>query len=148
MQGEARRNYSVFMVQLLRLRQCTSHPFMLERTIKESWTLEDINELKSRLTRLKSTTTPKPFYEQCKLWVEQSEAKRKEARERGEEEDFMVPFGQGTFGHAFSMDKALKTLSEKELFKRVVCSSCADVPEKAVKTDVSLILSILKVSTY
>jgi hypothetical protein len=111
---------------------------MLERTIKESWTLEDVAELKSRLARLKATSTSKPFYEQCQLWVEQSEKRRKAARERGEEEDVMLPFGQGSFGHAFSMDKALKTLSEKELFQRVVCSTCADIPDKAVKTDVSL----------
>lgn len=52
------------MVQLLRLRQCTGHPFMLERTIKESWTLEDVNELQQKLARLKGDT--RPFYEQCK----------------------------------------------------------------------------------
>lgn len=37
---------------------------MLERTIKESWTLEDIQELQMKLARLKGDT--RPFYEQCK----------------------------------------------------------------------------------
>lgn len=147
--GEARRNYSIFMVQLLRLRQCTSHPFMLERTIKESWTLEDVAELKSRLSRLRrdsnSNSNPnRPFYEQCKVWVEDAELRRK-AAERGKEdnigemgisEDFEeLPFGQGDFGYQFSMQGALKTLSEKELFKRVTCSMCADMPVEAMKTD-------------
>lgn len=63
--GEARRNYGIFVVQLLRLRQCTSHPFMLEKTIRESWTLEDIEELKSKITRLGRNAAP--FYKQCKV---------------------------------------------------------------------------------
>jgi hypothetical protein len=124
---------------------------MLERTIKESWTLEDVAELRSRLKRLTNQTN-KPFYEQCQVWVQDAQARRDALRaaaeERGEEfvegmlgedgEDMEeLPFGQGDFGHRFSMDKALKTLSEKELFKRVVCSSCADVPQNAHKTDVS-----------
>jgi hypothetical protein len=82
---QAQRAYGVFMVQLLRLRQCTSHPFMLERTIKESWTLEDVSELKAKLSRLNGggdAMSRKPFYEQCKVWVEQSEKEREEKRER------------------------------------------------------------------
>jgi hypothetical protein len=53
------------MVQLLRLRQCTSHPFMLERTIKDCWTLEDVDEMKSKMKKLR--TTSRPFYEQCRI---------------------------------------------------------------------------------
>jgi hypothetical protein len=58
---------------------------MLERTIKESWTLEDVCELKAKLSRLSGggdTMSRKPFYEQCKVWVEQSEKEREEKRER------------------------------------------------------------------
>jgi hypothetical protein len=130
---------------------------MLERTIKESWTLEDVAELKSRLSRLRrdsnSNSNPnRPFYEQCKVWVEDAELRRK-AAERGKEdnigemgisEDFEeLPFGQGDFGYQFSMQGALKTLSEKELFKRVTCSICADMPVEAMKTDVSVSLASL-----
>jgi hypothetical protein len=57
---------------------------MLERTIKESWTLEDISELKAKLARLGGgdLMSRKPFYEQCKVWVEQSDKEREEKRER------------------------------------------------------------------
>jgi hypothetical protein len=58
---------------------------MLERTIKESWTLEDVSELKARLSRSGGGgdgMSRKPFYEQCKVWVEQSEKEREEKRER------------------------------------------------------------------
>jgi hypothetical protein len=117
---------------------------MLERTIKESWTLEDVAELKSGLSRLRrdsNSDSNRPFYEHCKVWVEDAELRRK-AVESGEEsigEDFEeLPFGQGDFGHQFSMKGALKTLSEKELFKRVTCSMCADMPLEPMKTDVSV----------
>jgi hypothetical protein len=100
--------------------------------------MEDVAELKSRLAKFNGKPH-KPFYEQCQLWVEQSAAQRAAAKERGEEEDIMLPFGQGNFGHKFTMDKALKTLSDKALFERVLCSACADVPVNAHKTDVRLI---------
>lgn len=132
--GEARSNYSAFMVQLLRLRQCTSHPFMLEKTIKESWTYEDVNELRTRLEGIKGGLK-RPFYTQCHLWVEKSEAERQAARDRGEE---MLPFGKGDYGHKFSFDKALSSLSDEQLFARVTCSLCSDLPASPVKTDVSL----------
>lgn len=124
---------------------------MLERTIKESWTLEDVTELQSRLLRMTHETN-KPFYQHCKVWVEDAEARRKaraEALESGKEvpdlgegdgEDMEeLPFGQGDFGYRFNMDKAIKTLSEKELYNRVVCSKCADFPENAHKTDVGVL---------
>ncbi|KAH7409732.1 SNF2 family N-terminal domain-containing protein [Cadophora sp. MPI-SDFR-AT-0126] len=133
--GEASRNYGVFMVQLLRLRQCTSHPFMLERTIKESWTMEDVQELKTRLAKL--NTANKPFYEQCELWVETSDAHGAEALARGEDapDDEMLPFGQSSFGHTFDMDRPLGTLDEGALYKRVTCSICSDFPTEPRKTD-------------
>ncbi|TVY39756.1 putative ATP-dependent helicase, partial [Lachnellula occidentalis] len=116
--GEVRRNYSVFMVQLLRLRQCTSHPFMLERTIKEAWTLEDVNELHDKFEKL-GAHGAKPFYEQTK----------------GEELGPLLPFGRGEYGRKFDMQKAFSGLSEAELHQRVNCGFCSDVPHEPMETD-------------
>ena len=110
---------------------------MLERTIKESWTAEDVAELNSKLTRLSANA--KPFYEQCKVWVEESEAEREAARARGEsvaEPGEVMPFGRSDFGRSFELDKALTTLSEKELYSRVTCSICSDVPIQPTQTSV------------
>jgi len=109
---------------------------MLERTIKESWTLEDVDELRTQLSRIKGGLK-RPFYTQCSLWVEKSEAERQAARDRGEE---MLPFGRGDYGHKFSFDEALGSLSDKELFARVTCGICSDVPAPPMRTDVSLSL--------
>lgn len=55
----------------------------------------------------------------------------------GEEGEEMLPFGRGEYGHAFNFTGAVGSLSEEQLFQRVVCGICADVPMAAVKTDVS-----------
>jgi len=113
---------------------------MLERTIKEAWTLEDVEELRSRLSRFAQAEKLQPFYEQTKVWVEQSEAERETAKARGEEvrePGMIIPFGRSDYGHSFNIDKALETLSEQEMFDRVVCGLCQDVPQVPMKTDVS-----------
>jgi len=122
---------------------------MLERTIRESWTSEDVHELQTRLKQRKKDQTP--FYDQCKIWVCQSEEERKkaqEAKERGEavpESLETMQFGRSDYGHKFRMDKALVTLGEKELYSRVVCCLCSDIPSVPTATDVRLFLSPLPI---
>lgn len=131
----AQRAYGVFFVQLLRLRQCTSHPFMLERTMKESWTTEDVEALRKELAKYSNSNVP--FYEQCKLWVSQSEEERAEARARGEEGAEAIPFGLSKFGESFQFDKALDSLNDEELYNRITCHICSDVPNQPIITSVS-----------
>lgn len=72
--------------------------------------------------------------------VETSQAQYDEALARGEAipDDQMLPFGQSSYGRTFDMDRALKTLNETELYNRVTCSLCSDIPNEPMKTDVSL----------
>ncbi|KAI9649741.1 hypothetical protein NHQ30_002322 [Ciborinia camelliae] len=130
--GTAQRAYGVFFVQLLRLRQCTSHPFMLERTMKESWTTEDVEFLRAELRKYQISNIP--FYEQCKLWVSQSEEERAAARARGERGAEAIPFGLSEFGESFQFDKALDSLNDEELYTRITCHICSDVPNQPVIT--------------
>ncbi|TGO53614.1 hypothetical protein BCON_0120g00110 [Botryotinia convoluta] len=133
--GTAQRAYGVFFVQLLRLRQCTSHPFMLERTMRESWTTEDVERLRKELGKFKDTNVA--FYEQCKLWVTESEEERAEAIARGEKGAEAIPFGLSKFGESFKFDSALDSLNEEELYTRITCHLCSDVPNEPVITDCS-----------
>jgi hypothetical protein len=108
---------------------------MLERTIKESWTLEDVDQLSRQLSRFSSSA--KPFYQQCKIWVAQSEAERKIARENGQgDSEKTKPFGISEFGSKFQFDKALDTLNHEELYSRITCNICSDVPANPVITSV------------
>jgi hypothetical protein len=46
-----------------------------------------------------------------------------------------MPFGQSVYGHSFSIDKPLKSISERELCDHVTCAICCDIPDKTMKTD-------------
>jgi hypothetical protein len=135
--------YAHIFVVLLRLRQCASHPFLLESTIKDSWTPEDVQRLKDGLAKLSDDHTP--FYDQCAAWVKQSEEERralKEAKKRGDaipERVEIMPFGSSDFGHCFAMGNALDSIGEEE----VVCGICGYVPHDPRKTSVSVQLYIL-----
>jgi len=48
-----------------------------------------------------------------------------------------MDFGRGNYGHHFDVDKVLSSLSEEQLFERVVCGICRDFPIGAMQTDVS-----------
>jgi len=48
-----------------------------------------------------------------------------------------MDFGRGSYGHHFDVDKVLSSLSEEQLFERVVCGICRDFPIGAMQTDVS-----------
>lgn len=73
-------------------------------------------------------------------WVEESEARRNTLRQQCQDipNDEMLPFGRSTYGLEFHMDKVLDSLDEVELFERVSCSICGDVPLTPMQTDVSV----------
>ena len=113
--------------------------------MRECWTSEDLEELVSRLSRLKNRDSP--FFAQCNAWVGQTEDQRRaanEARDRGEYVPDMsesMAFGKSNYGHSFDMDKALATLSEEDMFPRVICTLCSDIILiNPTKTDVCLFL--------
>jgi hypothetical protein len=47
-----------------------------------------------------------------------------------------MDFGRGNYGYHFDVDKVLSSLSEEQLFERVVCGICRDFPIGAMQTDV------------
>ncbi|KAG9232866.1 SNF2 family N-terminal domain-containing protein [Amylocarpus encephaloides] len=114
--GDKIRTYGMFMVQLLRLRQCTGHPYMLERVIKECWTQEDVAKAREKLTAL-GTTASEKFCARTKIWVEEAQA-------QGAGNNALGGFGKGLMGHSFSMEMAFETL---DIFC-IVCSDMATEP--------------------
>ena len=137
---------------------------MLEYTIKEAWTSADLKELKKKLSQLKVES--KPFYEQCKVWVNQSVQARTlaeaSAASGGElannelvtnimaNQDGSVPmrFGTGTYGHDFNMNKAFRTLNEKVLWSRETCRLCSDLPDRPHSTDCGHVFCHDCITTY
>lgn len=78
------------------------------------------------------------------MWAGDNEAERGAAIERGEEppECESMPFGLSNYGKKFEMSKALKTLSEEDLYSRVTCALCSDLPHQPMMTDVSFNFSL------
>ncbi|TDZ15639.1 DNA repair protein RAD5 [Colletotrichum orbiculare MAFF 240422] len=63
--GVAERRILCYLTMLLRLRQASTHPFLLESLIGENFTLEDLRKTMERLRELKDKKT---VYEQIGSW--------------------------------------------------------------------------------
>jgi hypothetical protein len=140
--GTAQGNYNNFMVQLLRLRQCTAHPFLLESTIRDILTPEDLKSLKNNLWDL--SKSKQPLYEQIQQWVQEGSAWRERPRDPDESETQEVqisggmPFGRSEFGKSFDMNRYLDAIDGPELMENVICKLCGDQPTNAQITNVSV----------
>ncbi|KAH0536030.1 hypothetical protein FGG08_007079 [Glutinoglossum americanum] len=130
-EGTAKRNYRTMVVKLLRLRQLTAHPFLLQQTIQDIFTLEDVRKLEARLNQAQQADG-RPLYEKVGRWVKERVLERQadgiDANEpQTEEESRARSFGKSDFGTSFSIYKYLNTLDEKEMLTRCVCRICHDV---------------------
>ncbi|KFY17587.1 hypothetical protein V492_00568 [Pseudogymnoascus sp. VKM F-4246] len=127
MEGTAEKNYGVYLTQLLRLRQAASHPFLLERCIKDLFDAEDLLALKRRLKRLKKDK--RPFYEQIEQWATKPSA--------GEpnQSTAKAAFGRSGFGNSFNFDGFLSEADHEKIYSRIICILCSDLPQDPVKTD-------------
>ena len=125
--GTAEKNYGVYLAQLLRLRQAASHPFLLEKCIKDLFNSEDLIALKKRLRFHKKDK--RPIYEQIEQWVSRS------ATSEPNQSSSKVPFGRSDFGKSFDFEKFLTDVDLQKLYARIVCIVCMGLPEDCVKTD-------------
>lgn len=125
--GTAEKNYGLYLTQLLRLRQAASHPFLLERCIKDLFDAEDLLALKERLQRLKKDK--RPIYEKIEQWFSKPPAG--ESNESGSS----VAFGRSDFGKKFNFEGFLSEADHEKIYSRIVCILCSDLPQDSVKTD-------------
>lgn len=125
--GTEQKNYGVFLAQLMRLRQATAHPFLLEQCFRDLLDAQDLLLLKSKLESLKGHR--RPIYEQIQQWM--TPEKNVETGEAVES----ASFGRSDFGKHFDFDTFLDKIDEEELFNKVVCRVCGDLPEPAVVTE-------------
>lgn len=126
-EGTAQKNYGVYLTQLLRLRQATSHPFLLEKCIKDLFTAEDLLALKGRLQRLKKDK--RPIYEQIEQWT--SKAPTGESDQCGGN----VAFGRSDFGEKIDFEGFLSEADREKIYARFICILCSDKREDPVQTD-------------
>ncbi|OBT72359.1 hypothetical protein VF21_07500 [Pseudogymnoascus sp. 05NY08] len=126
-EGTAEKNYGVYLTQLLRLRQAASHPFLLERCIKDLFTAEDLFALKCRLRRLKKDK--RPLYEQIEEWAS------KPASSEPDQSNGKTAFGRSDFGKTFDFEGFFSEADHEKIYSRIVCILCSDLPQDPVKTE-------------
>ncbi|KFY29006.1 hypothetical protein V493_02602 [Pseudogymnoascus sp. VKM F-4281 (FW-2241)] len=124
--GTAEKNYGLYLTQLLRLRQAASHPFLLERCIKDLFDAEDLLALKRRLQCLKKDK--RPIYEQIEQWISRPPSEP-------DQRSGNVAFGRSDFGKRFEFEGFLSEADHEKIYARIVCILCSDLPQDPVKTD-------------
>lgn len=125
--GAAEKNYTVYLTQLMRLRQAASHPFLLERCIKDIFDAEDLFALKRRLQVLKKDK--RPVYEQIEQWISSS------TPDGPNQSSGKASFGRSNFGNKFDFEGFLSEADHERIYSRIVCILCSDLPQDAVKTE-------------
>lgn len=106
-----------------------THPFLIESTIREIFTTEDMKKLHDKLRKL--AKSKRPIYQRVGVWMQTQDDT---ANGVGDEPVEKQAFGRGNFGTSFQLNKFLKTLPEKELAARCICHICHNIPEKPMMT--------------
>ncbi|KAI9848067.1 MAG: hypothetical protein M1837_001169 [Sclerophora amabilis] len=135
--GTAEANYRTFLVMLLRLRQCCAHPFLLQQTIKNIFSLEDLKALERKLALNKDK---RPICDQLSQWIRGSNEQGSGGNNDLTNDSNTVDadnntFGRGSFGTSMDFRKYFGTLNEIEMMSRCTCNICGDLPEDAQITN-------------
>ncbi|KAI9852139.1 MAG: hypothetical protein M1838_001763 [Thelocarpon superellum] len=135
--GTIAKNHRHVLVMLLRLRQATAHPFLLQQTIAEHFSLEDLRRLQRKIQKAAEQDAPNT---QIVEWVQANVDQAEQERAAGKAAR-MTPstssFGNSSFGTDVPMEKYWKTLNEEKLLERCMCHICDDMAVEAQITDCS-----------
>ncbi|KAI9822957.1 MAG: hypothetical protein M1826_000339 [Phylliscum demangeonii] len=124
--------YGNVLISVLRLRQATSHPLLLQKLIQERFTLEDVRRLEARLNRI---VEGRPFLRRLRDWLVESKKQSSNPPASGSTEPAQEPipddslFGRSSFGSNFGLKRYLENLDEEQLLQRSVCRICMDLAE-------------------
>lgn len=119
-EGNASKKSSLYITQILRLRQMTNHLYLIEEEFKKLFTTDDMNEIKNQWTTLYGRNN-EPVYKQLHRLLEDDAAD-------GEDNFYEASFGSGSYGMHFKMDAFLTQLSDDELLGRSICPLCDKIP--------------------
>ncbi|RYP59595.1 hypothetical protein DL769_008460 [Monosporascus sp. CRB-8-3] len=117
----AGKNIQVYLVYIMRLRQAICHPFLLEGMIRDSFTVEEIRDLRSSLSQISGRS---PVYEQIQHWCEMTD-------EVLDLSTFVpdastLPSDPNESGYESSMDSHLRRLDAEMVLELMQCKVCGD----------------------
>lgn len=113
----AGKNFQMYLVYIMRLRQAICHPFLLEGMMRDSFTLADIRELRRSLTDVSGRS---PVYREIQHWCE---------RAQGPDNLLTLTPGilnQGQRAYTSSMDSYLQRLNDEMVLELMQCKICGD----------------------
>ena len=121
------------MVLFLRLRQCTTHPMLLRKTIRDVFTLEDLRLLERKIRDIPESQQQ---YREFQSWIREANDSVPENSVEGVSEDHMrmsKTFGNSAFGTTvrYPFGKYLATLDQNALLGRSVCMDCGEIADHA-----------------
>jgi hypothetical protein len=134
--GDPRRSYTFIMVLFLRLRQCTTHPMLLRKTIKDIFTLEDLRLLEREIQEIPESQQQ---YREFQTWVREANDSLPNDEVKGFDNGYprlSKTFGNSAFGTTvrYPFGKYLATLDQNLLLARSVCMDCGKIADQAQVT--------------
>ncbi|KAJ3579204.1 hypothetical protein NPX13_g1368 [Xylaria arbuscula] len=113
-------DFSKYLLLFMRLRQAVAHPFMLETTMKNLMTTEDLLNIQRRIREIGDK---RPIFQRIAQWC----AKEAANIMAGEGDDGSEKgFGRSQFGYKFDMSKQIENALAAQ--KKHVCRICYQEP--------------------
>ncbi|TLD23783.1 hypothetical protein PspLS_06768 [Pyricularia sp. CBS 133598] len=133
-QGVNKKKLRTYFTYLTRLRQCTSHPFLLEASLRRDFELEDIVWLRQQLAEVGGQT---PLHTHISKWINDEEARRLQKDENGGEggASEATGFGKSAFGGVFEMNEQLERIQAEKTAEDLICRSCTELPQDSQITE-------------
>jgi SNF2 family DNA or RNA helicase len=123
--SERKKAKATFFSMALRLRQAVSHPFTLFYMMRDSFSVQEIQEIRKEMRQVKRANPDRRFIEQVGSWCERQ---TDNGRIEGEVVQSRVPaqFGEGNLGVEFNMDPQLAKVEKLKSFGNGICHICSD----------------------
>ncbi|KAI6369285.1 hypothetical protein MCOR25_004466 [Pyricularia grisea] len=133
-EGVNTKKLRTYFTYLTRLRQCTSHPFLLETSLRRDFELEDIVWLRQQLAEGGGQT---PLHAHISKWIHDEEARRLQEDENGggDGASQATGFGEGAFGGIFEMNEQLERIEAEKSAEDLICRSCTELPQNSQITE-------------
>ncbi|KAB5535381.1 SNF2 family N-terminal domain-containing protein [Coniochaeta sp. 2T2.1] len=119
-----KKSMATFFSIAVRLRQAATHPFLLFKMMRDFFELEDIKEIRQKLSELRQANSDRTFIDQIGRWCDDHPL------DRVVEDAASKSFGQGDHGLEFNMDPQLEKMERMKDFGGSICNIC-DEPFQA-----------------
>ncbi|KAI1876734.1 uncharacterized protein JN550_000806 [Neoarthrinium moseri] len=125
------KDVKLYLLYLLRLRQATAHPFLLETVMKRDLHPGDLVQIKTKLAEIGGR---QPVYEQIKAWCTNVTNELDQLNANSGTKEFgTTEFGTSKFGYNLNMNKQIDMAFQSRL--EHICRICFQTPQAPKRSD-------------